>query len=422
MENGRHSGGALAGCASAVTVRFLHTADWQIGKPFGRVQEEAKRFRLQRERIETIGRIAAAARSGEAAFVLVAGDLFDSTTVPKDVVLEVLEAIGGFGMPVLVIPGNHDHGGPGTLWHDEDLERQRRRRAPNLTVLLERQPLVMERAVVLACPLLRRHDSTDPTAWICGLDWNALPADRPRLVLTHGGVQGFGGRDYDRDGDSQGDSMNRIDLAALPAAEIDYVALGDWHNLHQAGPRAWYPGTPEPDRFGQGEEERRGQVLLVEAERGGAPRVEVVPTGRLGWHRLTLRLAGDDDLDRLQRLIRERIGERVQSDLLRLEVSGTLSLTGHRRWDALIEELRHQLLHLRLRGRCDQAPGPEELERLVESPDDPLIARVAGELRQRLAAAEQAEAAAEAGDAEAGEGAALARLALCELHRLARRG
>jgi DNA repair exonuclease SbcCD nuclease subunit len=394
-----------------VTVRFLHTADWQIGKPFGRVQEEAKRFRLQRERIEVIGRIAAAARQVDAAFVLVAGDLFDSTTVPKDVVLEVLEAIGGFAVPVLVIPGNHDHGGPGSLWHDEDLERQRRRRAPNLTVLLERQPLLLEQAVVLACPLLRRHDSTDPTAWISGLDWSALPAGLPRLVLAHGGVQGFGGRDYDRDEDDPGDSLNRIDLDALPAAEIDYVALGDWHNLHQAGPRAWYCGTPEPDRFGQGEAERRGQVLRVEAERGGEPRLEVVSTGRLGWHRLTLRLTGDGDLDRLERLIRERIGERVQSDLLRLEVSGTLSLAGHRRWDALIEELQHQLLHLRLRGRCDQAPGPAELERLVESPDDPLIARVAGELRQRLATEQQS----------ATEQAALTRLALCELHRLAGR-
>ena len=407
-------------CSSAVTVRFLHTADWQIGKPFGRVDEEGKRYRLQRERIEAIGRIAAAANRAEAAFVLVAGDLFDSTTVPKDVVLEVLEAIGGFGMPVLVIPGNHDHGAPGTLWHDEDLERQRRRRAPNLSVLLERQPCLLERAVVLPCPLLRRHDSADPTAWIGGLDWGSLPAGQPRIVLAHGGVQGFGARDYERQEEGQGDSLNRIDLEALPASEVDYVALGDWHNLHQAGARAWYCGTPEPDRFGQGEAERRGQVLLVEAERGGEPRVEEVSTGRLGWHRLTLQLTGDDDLDRLQRLIRERIGERVQCDLLRLEVRGTLSLAGHRRWDGLVEELRHQLLHLRLRGRCDRAPGPEELQQLVESPDDPLIARVAGELRQRLEAAEQAEATAP-GVPEAEEGTQLTRLALCELHRLARR-
>ena len=59
----------------------------------------------------------------------------------------------------------------------------------------ERQPLLLEQAVVLACPLLRRHDSTDPTAWISGLDWSALPAGLPRLVLAHGEIIERGGKD-----------------------------------------------------------------------------------------------------------------------------------------------------------------------------------------------------------------------------------
>jgi DNA repair exonuclease SbcCD nuclease subunit len=38
-------------------MRFLHTADWQIGKPYRQISDEQKRFKLQQERLNAIGRI-----------------------------------------------------------------------------------------------------------------------------------------------------------------------------------------------------------------------------------------------------------------------------------------------------------------------------------------------------------------------------
>ena len=96
-------------------VSFLHSADWQIGKPYARVQDPDKRARLRQERIAMIGRIGALIAPCNASFLLVAGDLFDSPTPDSTAVLEVLELIGEMEVPVLVIPGNHDHGAPGTL-------------------------------------------------------------------------------------------------------------------------------------------------------------------------------------------------------------------------------------------------------------------------------------------------------------------
>ena len=29
----------------------------------------------------------------------------------------------------------------------------------------------------------------------------------------------------------------------MPLSEIDYVALGDWHGMVQAGEKAWYSGS-----------------------------------------------------------------------------------------------------------------------------------------------------------------------------------
>ena len=388
-------------------LRLIHTADWQIGKPYGTVADEQKRFRLQQERIAAIGRIRDVARAQGAQLVLVAGDLFDSPTPDATAVLEVLERIGEMEVPVLVIPGNHDHGAPGTVWHRDDFQRHQRQQAPNLQLLLDRQPLVRDEAVVLPCPLLRNQDSSDPTLWLRGLDWSALPTDRPRIVLAHGGVHGFGGRDYEGDEEAQAGANNLIDLAALPAGQIDYIALGDWHNLKQVSGQAWYPGTPEPDRFDQGEGNQRGQVLLVELERGITPEVKPQQTGRIQWHNLKLRFSGDEDLDRFERQLEELTAGRVARDLLRLDVSGSLSLAGHRRYQQLLDDLQNRLLRLRLKGECQQAPEAAELEQLTARSEDPLIAQVAQQLQQRLSRET---------DPDSDEASRL-RTALCELFR-----
>lgn len=390
-------------------LRLLHSADWQIGKPFGTVADEQKRFRLQQERIAAVTRIRDLVRQQQAQLVLVAGDLFDSPTPAAANVLEVLEAIGEMEVPVLVIPGNHDHGAAGTVWHRDDFLRQQRQFAPNLQLLLERRPLLLEQAVVLPCPLLRNQDSSDPSQWLQGFDWSQLPAERPRIVLAHGGVHGFGGRDYEADEEAQSGANNLIDLQALPAQEIDYIALGDWHNLKQVSAQAWYPGTPEPDRFDQGVDNQRGQVLLVELQRGAAPAVSPLRTGRLQWHNLAIRFSGDGDLDRFERQIEELTAGRVARDLLRLEVSGSLSLAGHRRYQQLLDDLQDRLLRLRLKGDCQQAPEAEELEQLTARSEDPLIAQVAQQLQHRLSRESDPSS----------EEAALIRTALCELFRYA---
>jgi hypothetical protein len=97
----------------------------------------------------------------------------------------------------------------------------------------------------------------------------------------------------------------------------------------------------------------------------------------------------------------------VGRDLVLLEQRGSLSLEAHRRYDALLERLEAQLLRLKRRGHCSEAPGEAELEALTRRPGDPLIAQVAAALQQELGSAA-------AGDADAQEPL---RRALAELHR-----
>lgn len=356
---------------------FLHSADWQLGKPFARIADEEQRGRVQRERLEAVRRIGDVARDRRAAFVVVAGDLFDSAT-PKDATIShALAAIGSIGVPVYAIPGNHDHGGPDSLWERPFFRRQREAVAPNFHMLLDRRPVERDDAVLLPCPLLRRHEPDDPTAWL--RRWKPDSGDeRPRIVIAHGSTRSFGGTTLGNsvDGEEAGQA-NAIDLGRLPLTEIDYVALGDWHGFLEVGEKAWYAGAHEIDRFPKADQ-RPGQTACVSVSRGGMPAVEAHQTGRLRWLRHEVVL-GEDGPDRLDRLLRESAGARYDDCLVELVLSGTVSLVDRGRLDTLLDDWRAGLIRLDLDDQVRLLPSDEETRSLTER-SDPIIARVAAEL------------------------------------------
>ncbi len=389
-------------------VRFIHTADWQIGKPYRRVKDEQKRFKLRQERLNAISRIREAAQMNGSKFVLIAGDLFDSPTPSSSSVTEVLEIIGEINVPVIVIPGNHDHGALGTVWHTDNFKKYQKQMAPNLSLLLESDPFEIEDAIILPCPLVRNKDNTDPTLWLRNFNWNTISISKPRIVLAHGSVREFGGQNYNLDEETPSRANNLVNLDQLPIDEIDYIALGDWHNLKQVSENAWYSGTPEPDRFDQGENNNRGQVLQVDVSRLLKPEVKSIATGRIKWHNLNFRFNSDKDLDRFERQVEDLTAGRVSRDLLRVEISGALSLSGYSRFELLKADLENKLIRLRIKGECHKVPESDELEELTSSIQDPLIAQVAGKLKERLNREEDLDS----------EQASIIRLALCELYRL----
>lgn len=381
---------------------FLHTADWQLGKPFAGIADPQKRALVQQERLAVLDRIAEAARQGGARFILVAGDLFDSPSATKATVAAACGALGRMGLPVLAIPGNHDHGGPGSLWEQEFFRRECAALAPNFRILLTSSPVELEQAVIFPCPLLRRAESVDPTAWLRdpAIAQAAAP-DKPRILLAHGSVQGFGG---DRDDEETPAGSNRIDLARLPAGAFDYIALGDWHGTKTIAPNAWYSGTPEPDRFPKGDANEPGHILRVTARRAALPEVARVLTARLRWHQLDWRFTGDSSLAALQQATAGWLGQDAGQALLRLELRGSLGIAAGTELEQVIESWDARLLRLKLSDHTLTAPSPEEMAALTQRPGDPLISRVALQLAARAT-----------GD---GEDAAIARLALRELHAL----
>lgn len=384
-----------------MSTRFLHTADWQLGKPFAGIADVQKRSLVQQERFAAIRRLGPVATEHRAEFVLVAGDLFDSASVTKATVSAACSAIGRLGIPVLAIPGNHDHGGPGSIWQQAFFQRECASLAPNFRILLAPEPVELETAVIFPCPLLRRAESADPTTWLRSLN---LATDafggKPRIVLAHGSTQGFGAVQDDDEGDAG--ATNQLDLSKLAAPSFDYLALGDWHGTKQVGAKAWYAGTPEMDRFPKGESNEPGHCLTVAVSRTDLPHVQPVRTARLGWHQLACDFADDGALARLRQAVEALVGTRSNEDLLRLELSGSLGIEAATRLEEFLESLDARLLRLKLSNRTVISPSAVEIEALTQRAADPLIARVATQLVARAAGSN--------------DEAVVARIALRELH------
>jgi len=352
-------------------VRFLHTSDWQLGAGFGQVPGD-KGALLRAERLESLARIGKLAEEYEVQFILAAGDLYDAHTVDNEIVTRSLETIARYPVPVYAIPGNHDFvGAPESVY-----ARQRfLDRCPEQFQLLKEaavKPVDGVSASILPCPLVQRHTVSDPTRWMAGDGANSSEGHL-RIGLAHGSVVAF-------ESEEGGTTPNLIDPAIVDTARLDYLALGDWHGVKEVNPKAWYSGTPEPDRF---KTNRSGHVLVVEIDGPGAiPRVEVVSSAGCQWLRHEASLHESGDVDRLERWFGEIASP--QKALVRLEYDGVLGMEDLSRLENLLDTQSELLLNLRRRGDgMHLKPTDEELASLGR---EGLTGRIAERLRS---AAEQ---------------------------------
>jgi exonuclease SbcD len=257
-------------------MRFLHTADWHLGRPFhGESLLDAQAGAIEH--------VAEVARSYAVDAILVSGDLYDRALPPVEAVRLADDALGRLSelCPVVVISGNHDSAtrlgfGSGLL--------------ARAGVHVRTDPTAIGRPVLLggACVYAVPYLEPDVTRAALGCeerghgpvlgaamaavraDLATRPAGTRSIVMAHAFVTGAVGCASERDLAVGGAAS----VAASTFAGVDYVALGHLHGPQRMGERARYAGSTVPFSFS--EARHRKSVAVVDLA-GPAPQVELVP-------------------------------------------------------------------------------------------------------------------------------------------------
>ena len=319
-------------------VKFIHTADWQIGMKAAHVGAVGQRVRA--ERLDAARRVIEAATSHHADFIIVAGDTFEDNAVDRVLVQKVADILSAFSGPVYIISGNHDPLVPGSVWAHAVWQSN-----SNLHLLTQAKPLEIDGATLFPCPLFEKHSLKDPTRWI-----NASDNRDIAIGIGHGTVEGV----------SQSELDYPIARDAAARAGLDYLGLGHWHSFSSydsadGAVRMAYSGTHETTKFG---ERDSGNALLIEIEeRGAVPKLTPIRTGGLWWKQIERRFAESGAPARL----REEVESLTEADktLLDLRIDGVLEQGDQAELTRLDELVRARFLY----GRMDTsqlAPRPDD--------------------------------------------------------------
>lgn len=314
-------------------MKFVASADWQLGKQAHFLPEEA-RARYVQARLDVVRRIAAAAAQVDADFVVVAGDVFESNQLDRRILGRAFEALGDFSMPVYLLPGNHDPLDAASIYRS----RQWQRSCPPHVHVLEESGVAHTQSLaegarvdLIAAPWYSKRPGRD---LVKEAVQKAVPeggTSRPfRVVVGHGAVESLS-----PDADLA-DTVDQVYLGSKIADhDLDFVVLGDRHSTTEVSPAIWYPGTPEVTAE---RETDPGNVLIVEVPRPGAEaQVQVRGVGQWKLQVMPFDLADSGDVRALEAALTAVDNKETTS--VKLALTGTLSVRDKVELDEMISQL-----------------------------------------------------------------------------------
>jgi DNA repair exonuclease SbcCD nuclease subunit len=310
-------------------MRFVHTADWQLGmtRYFLNGEAQPRYSAARREAVAALGPLAAEVG---AEFVVVAGDVFEHNQLAPRVVSQSLEAMRAIGVPVYLLPGNHDPLDASSVYTSPLFLAE----CPDNVTVLDRAGVHELRpgVQIVAAPWRSKAPTTD----LVGDVLDGLPTDGvTRVVVGHGGVDLF---EPDRD------KASLIRLAAVEAAlargAVHYVALGDKHSRTEVGStgRVWYSGAPEVTNYDHIESDP-GHALVVDIDERDAQRPVRVNARRVGrWRFVSMRFTVDSSRDITDLGLNLDLMLDKDRTVVQLALTGSLTVTEKAELDACIDK------------------------------------------------------------------------------------
>ncbi len=309
-------------------MRFVHTADWQLGMTRHFLTGEAQP-RYSAARRDAVAGLGALAAEVDAEFVVVAGDVFEHNQLAPKVVSQSLEAMRAIGVPVYLLPGNHDPLDASSVYTSALFTAE----CPDNVVVLDRAGVhdIRPGLQIVAAP----WRSKAPTRDLVADALSDLPADgATRVLVAHGGVDIL-------DPDPAKPALIKLGAVedALASDRLHFAALGDKHSRTRVGSsgRVWYAGSPEVTNFDDIEPDP-GHVLVVDIDETLPSRPVTVDARDVGrWRFVTLRRHVDTgrdiaDLDLNLDLLPDK-----DRTVARLALTGSLTVTDRAALDACLD-------------------------------------------------------------------------------------
>lgn len=301
-------------------MKFIHTADWQIGKQFANIKGDIAAF-LREARFDVIKTLASLANQHKADAILVAGDVFDANEVSDTTIRKTLNAMQEYKGPWILLPGNHDPALAQSVW---TRMKNLPEKTDNIILALDPEPISVanDELLILPAPLKLRHEYKDLTEWY---DTFQAPSSAFKVGLAHGSIEGFL--------PESAETHNMISYKRTEKAELDYLALGDWHGQLKISAKAWYAGTPEQDRF---HENDPGKALLITLNKKDQnPKVESLDTGKYQWHKIQYDIFTKKDIEALNDDFSKF--QSAENKVISLNLNGNLSLEDHQLLNQLLD-------------------------------------------------------------------------------------
>jgi DNA repair exonuclease SbcCD nuclease subunit len=320
-------------------MRFVHTADWQLGMTRRWLGGEAQP-RYSAARRDAVAGLGSLAAEVGAEFVVVAGDVFEHNQLAPQVISQSLEAMRAIGIPVYLLPGNHDPLDASSVFTSALFTAE----CPANVKVLDRPGVheVRPGLQIVAAPWRSKAPTTDLVADVL----DGLPADGvTRVLVAHGGVDVL---------DPDPTKPSLIRLAGLEDAvargALHYVALGDKHSVTEVGSsgRVWYSGSPEVTNYDDVEPDP-GHVLVVDLDETDPQRPVTVDAREVGrWRFVTLRRQVDDSRDIADLDLNLDLMPDKDRTVLRLALIGSLTVTDRAALDACLDKYSRLFASLRV--------------------------------------------------------------------------
>ena len=297
-------------------IRFLHTADWQLGMT-RHFFSEGVQERYSQARFDAIRSLGQIAKEEDCEFMLMCGDAFESNQVDRRTVSRTCEALKDVPVPVYVLPANHDPLNAASVYQSSTFSEQK---PDHVTIIDDFSPREVAAGVEIVGAIWKsKKPVINPLEEL--LDALTPSSGKTRIVMGHGIVDQF-----TPDKDAPGIiSVDKLELA-LREGKADFIALGDRHSVTKLGSsdRIWYSGTPVSTDF---REDKSGYALVVELEKERMAAREV----RVGkWNFIEMEhvdLNHADDVVNLNRSLQAI--ENKERTVVRLRLFGGLALSLH---------------------------------------------------------------------------------------------